>query len=461
MWSRGCTAPEGRIVSKVLKSPVFIVVLAGILIRIVLMPILTYDFDISHWALIIGNMQSGNDLYGLAGYYYTPIWGYILGFLSLIQDLFLNMGATGMRVTEMIPIEGLAYPYYTANLTTLSFNIFIKVALLLCDLAVAYILYWVVKERTGDTKKATFGMALWFLCPVVIYMCGIQAQFDTFSVLIFMLAVVAAYKGRYTLAGFVFATSILLKFFPMFCAIVLVAYVLKKHREDGQGMRNLAHALIGAVAGVIIWMLPSILNGTFADALTFVTNRISAQASIIVIANYVAIFIALAGMVFSGYRMHKSEGDVDADYFKYMFMAIASSMFMGFAPQYMLVMIPLLVIYMTDSGKRRLLICWILASVGSVLLALSLNNFSLFASLAVDTGWISPEWVINAVHGMNATFLGITWIYWGAAGASIMMLIGFALIFFFFFEKQIRARIGSIDRLMGRIEKRWGEKHGV
>ena len=49
------------------------VLIIGLAIRFVLMPLLTYPFDVEHWAIIIQNIESGNGLFGLTGYFYTQI----------------------------------------------------------------------------------------------------------------------------------------------------------------------------------------------------------------------------------------------------------------------------------------------------------------------------------------------------------------------------------------------------
>lgn len=456
MVPRDDIAPSGRkSMFVIMGRSLFIAIAIGVAVRLVLMPLVTYDFDIYHWAMTIGNFQSGNGLYGLAGYYYTPVWGYILGFLSLIQDFFVNSGVFGMRFTDLLPVEGLAHPFHTATITQIDFNVTVKIALLICDILVAYLVYWLIKDRTGDENKASIGLALWFLSPPVMYMCGVQAQFDTFSALLFMLTVVAVYKDRCFLAGFLFATTVLLKFFPMFCAVVLVAYVLKKHSSDGQAYRKLAAALVGGALGLTIWIMPEVLSGTLFDMLSFVTNRVAESQSLMhTVVSYLSTFLALTGMLYFGYRMKVSEGDTDSDFLKYMLMAMASAMLMAFGPQYIIVILPLLAVFAMEQGGRRHIICWALISAGAFAMAISYNNFSIFSALAEATGWVSPEWVVAGLSGMNSTFLGVTWVVWFSMLSLVFQLIGVWLIFFYHFEDAIRGRIGPVDRFMTSLETR-------
>ena len=73
-----CGQTASRLTDTCLRHPVITILSVALLVRLVLMPLLTYDYDIYHWAVIIQNFQSGNGLYDVAGYYYTPTWGYIL-----------------------------------------------------------------------------------------------------------------------------------------------------------------------------------------------------------------------------------------------------------------------------------------------------------------------------------------------------------------------------------------------
>ena len=57
--------------------PLLAVILAGVILRL-LITSLSMIYDTNYWALVIRNIDSGNGLYGLDGYFYTPVWGYLL-----------------------------------------------------------------------------------------------------------------------------------------------------------------------------------------------------------------------------------------------------------------------------------------------------------------------------------------------------------------------------------------------
>ncbi len=63
---------------------ILLFVVMGLAVRLVVGCVLTYTFDVTSWARIITNFETGNGLYGLDGYNYSPPWGYVLGTFSVI-----------------------------------------------------------------------------------------------------------------------------------------------------------------------------------------------------------------------------------------------------------------------------------------------------------------------------------------------------------------------------------------
>lgn len=107
---------------------------------------------------------------------------------------------------------------------------------------------------------------LWFFCPVVVYMCGIQAQFDCFSALMALLAVLLMRKEKFLLAGMMLALAMLLKLWPGALVFVFIPYVLNRYGRD-EGLRKLAVLVFGAVVTIAVIFAPSIANGSFVDSL--------------------------------------------------------------------------------------------------------------------------------------------------------------------------------------------------
>ena len=437
-------------VSSFLRKPLVLMVLVGLLIRLVLMPILTYDFDMYHWALIISNINSGHGLYELDGYYYTPVWGYFMGTISMFQG-FLTDGLLGIRSTDMLPIEVMNHRFHIATITTISFNVLMKIPMIICDLAVGYLIYWLVKDRTGDKKKAATGFGLWFFCPIVIYMSAVQGMFDTISALLLLLTVITLYKDKCLVCGMMFAAAVLLKFFPLFCIFVLISYIIVKHRDDGLAKRKVLEAVIGAAVMSAVLMLPLIINGQVGDALTFITGRTGEGGWGVIFTLADSIIVVMASLLF-GYLMYrKSAENADKYLFIYTLLAITASATISVTPQYVIVVIPFLILFIL-SEDRSYIRCWIVIGVAAFLGAFLLNNYSLFCSLAVHTDLVSPGWVIDGMHLLETEVFGVPLILGLTSIVNVFQFIGLLLVFAFYFADVINERFPRLGRIILRIK---------
>ena len=424
-----------------LRKILIIIVLIGLAVRLALIPLLTYEYDIYHWGVIIENINSGNNLYDLTGYFYTPTWGYIMGSISAFSDIFLNVDTMGMTFTDLLPIEDLEYRFHIATISTIPFNLMMKVPFVICDILVGYILYKLIFKYTDSKRKATYGFGLWFLCPIVIYMSSVQVMFDTISALLLLLTIIMLSKDKCFLAGALFSTVVLLKFFPAFCVLVFLGYIWVKHRDDGLAKRKIAEAILGAGIMALVLFLPQILNGQIEDTLSFIIGRVSGDTNLSgTILTAAGILAAVLGMIYFGYRMFKEKKEnADKALFKYAFLALACSMFMSFGPQYVIVMIPLLVfhIFTSDISYRK---CWILISVSTFVVALTYNNFSLLCSIAEYTSLVDTEWILSAMSVLEGMLFNMTYMEIIVFIFSTIECIGLFMIFVFHFSDSINEK---------------------
>ena len=430
-----------------LRKILIIIVLIGLAVRLALMPLLTYEYDIYHWGVIIENINSGNNLYDLTGYFYTPTWGYMMGFISTFSDIFLNVDTMGMTFTDLLPIEDLEYRFHIATVSTIPFNLMMKAPFVICDILVGYILYKLILKYTDSKRKATYGFGLWFLCPIVIYMSSVQVMFDTISALLLLLTIIMLYKDKCFLAGALFSTVVLLKFFPAFCVVVLLGYIWVKHKDDGLAKRKIAEAMLGAGIMALILFLPQILNGQMEDTLSFIVGRVSGDTNILgTILTMAGIAVAVLGMIYFGYRMFREKKEnADKALFKFAFLALVCSMFMSFGPQYVIVMIPLLIfhIFTSDISYRK---CWVIISVSTFIVAITYNNFSLLCSLAEYTSLVDTEWILSAMPVLEGKFFNMTYMEIIVFIFGAIECIGLLMILVFHFSDGINTKwpkIGS------------------
>lgn len=436
-----------------IRSTFFIALVAGILIRCFCIPF-TYDYDTYHWAVIIQNIDSGNGLYELFGYYYTPVWGYIMGFIDMFSNTFLSVSELGTHVSGLLTVEDLENMRHVATVTSPEFNALMKIPIILCDLFVGYILYRFVGDWTGDRRKGGLAFALWFLCPIVVYMSSVQGMFDSFSALLILLSILLVLKGHYFSGGFMLALSTLLKLFPGSVVFVFIGLVLARHRCDGLAKRNLALAVTGALLCFFIILLPNIIEGNVADSITFISDRAGGfTLNLDTIFSMGGILIALPFMIFMGHMMYRTKEDIDRKFLIYTLLVLTISMFMNIGPQYVIVLLPFLVILIC-SYDRSYVVCWALIGFGAFLSAFVLNNYSLLMSSSVYLGWPPYDVILSGFDWTEAYLFGTN------SFRSIMNSVGYAfmgagliLIFVFHYEDVLVRKCPKAEKYIEKIRR--------
>lgn len=425
--------------------------IAGLSIRFALLP-LSYEYDIYHWAMILQNINSGNGLYELNGYFYTPVWGYVLGAIDSFWNTFLSIDVFGMRIDELLSVENMAHMNHIATITTLEFNYALKIPLIIIDVIVGTIIYSVVKSLTNSGKKAEIGFALWFLCPIAIYMSSVQGMFDNMVGLITLLSVLLVLKRYYFMGGIMLMTGILMKLYPGFALSVIIALIYARKKNSKDLLINLGRLFAGGVCAFAVLMLPTMLDGTFWQAFTFITDRSGGFTGVGGIFWIIGLAISAAAMIFFTITMARSKGDnVDNNFLKYTMLALIGGIIANLGPQYPLVVLPLMCIYIVTID-RSYLICWLLIGTGCTLQALVLNNYSLLMSLASYTGLVSFDTIIWGLDWTEAYIIGTN------SFRSIMNTVfsmiaftGLILAIIFHFQDVLNTKIPKIGKLIRKI----------
>lgn len=255
-----------------MRHPLLFIVILGLAIRFVLAPTLTFNIDMGYWTQIINVFENGFGLYGTNGYYYTPIWGYILGADSALMDL-LGIVNRGTFVEDFVPLINEQFKI-NAFVTSLGFNFMVKLPLILVDLAIGVLLYQLAMRFTKDRVKALLAFMLWMLCPLAITQSAVHGMFDNVSVLLILLSMIMAYDRHYFFAGLSFSAAVFTKFFPLFFIFFLVAIVIKHEGTGKQGINSLSKAIGGSLIGAVLIYLPNIIKGDFWMSLYFLGYRV-------------------------------------------------------------------------------------------------------------------------------------------------------------------------------------------
>ncbi len=421
--------------------------LVGLAVRFAVLP-LTYEYDIYHWAVVIQNIESGVGLYTLDGYYYTPVWGYILGAMDAFWNAFLSIDVFGTQVWELLGVQNMENMNHVASVTTPEFNTALKMFLIIVDLVVGLVVRRVAADMTSDARRGDIAFALWFLCPVAIYMSSVQGTFDAISGLLTLLSVMLVLKDRYFVGGFALSIGILLKLYPGFALPVMVALIYAR-RSNETMLRDLAMLFAGGIAAFLVIMAPTFADGTFMDAFTLVTDRSGGGDLTDSLFGGLGIVIALVLTIVFTVAMARSR-DPDGSFLRYAMLALIGGIFANIGPQYPLVVIPLLCVYIATTD-RSYMTCWILIGFGCFLEALALNNYSLLMSAASYWGWPSFDTVLSGLDWTEAYVFGTNSFRSIANSVFLLVIaIGLVLALLFPYEDRISDRFPKLASAIHR-----------
>jgi hypothetical protein len=250
-----------------------IIILLSLVVHFACTVLFVHLGDSQVWPTIMQSVESGNDTYGIMADYYTPLWGYMLAFLSMLNDLLGAIPVFGDRFTEFLPFLDTLRSWKVTVISP-ELNMAIKFPLGVFDVAVGWQIFCIVRKYRPD-RDALIAMAMWCFCPICIYMTAVQGQFDCICVLLFLLAVRWAGWGRPFAAGMAFALAVWLKVFPAVAILALTGYVWSIRRDHGDQVRQVLLAVLGAVLVSAAVMIPPLIDGELDDVFLFLTYRSS------------------------------------------------------------------------------------------------------------------------------------------------------------------------------------------
>lgn len=430
-----------------IRHPLLTVFLIGTVIRIAIGPLsIVYDSDF--WVLVIRNLEAGEGLYGMHGYFYTPVWGYILGLVAALQDVFLDIGESAVRVTEALFVEG-SGPYFSATIPSLAMIYSIKVPLYICDAITAFVVMKLVEEKTEDRGKALLAFTLTFLSPVLLMSSGVISMPDTISAMFAVLTIYCLTRGHHFVAGMTFSIAVLVKFFPAFMIFVLVGYILARDADDTRrAMANVGVAALGAAAIVFAIFLPQIMEGSLESCFRFISDRTGTSAEdgfaslIAGIFRFMVYGAVLLISVYIGHRMSRCrEEDLELVLMRNCF--VIATLLLVYPPttQYIVILVPFLAYWIAVSD-RRFILSWKILAVGAMIYESASIALQLLPS-AVWAGVPSIDFAVSAFSFMYSPFIGpvtlgnIQFIIGG-----VLQCFAIFLTLWMMFGGRIRERIG-------------------
>lgn len=444
-----------------IKHPILTIIVIGLILRLIL-SVFTVIYDSEYWSLVIRNIKMGEGLYGVTGYYYTPVWGYLLGLLGAFQSFFLDIGEMGIKVVEFAPAELNKYGFITSIAPSLILIYSIKIPLIVCDLLLAFASYVMAKEFGLDEKRSILVFALVFLCPIIMYSSAMVVMPDVISAL-FMVLTIILLKRRYNfIAGICLSIAILTKFFPVFLFFPLVAYVLATNKEDNKTMaKEIGMAAAGFVLISVILFLPQIMTGDISKCFVFLTDRsggsiptsgssgITLDSVIDFLIGKTRILMYLAVIIVSivlAVRLYKDEKvDLNDNLIRCCFIVMMLCMLYPPTEQYIVVLVPFLAYWICAKDKKYI-VPWTIFIVSTIIMAFALNT-NMLLPWAAWTDIVSVDALWNVFSFFNApigptNLISIQYIIGG-----VIQYIAIFMIFWMFFGESIttfiKAKLGK------------------
>ena len=419
-----------------MKHPLITLLVVGLIIRFVLAPLLTFNIDMGYWTHVIGVFENGFGLYGTAGYYYTPIWGYILGGVMFFNDM-INMADMG---TFLDPLASMINDEFKVSdfVTSLSFNVSVKIPLIITDIVTGVLIYKLVERWTGSQTKSALAFLLWFLSPLVITESAVHGTFDNFSVMFTLLAIMFCLDRKYIIAGAAFSVAVFTKFFPIFFIFYLpniirgefweslyfLAYRMGISRETLASIGTVKTIVILSAAVVVIaavlWIISKYGNdivNSLKDKKKTVAKVLAIAAALLIIAyafklvislitgdmsSFESIGMALVTMVtifsvflelYLAYRLLIIDEPTDKQIITIMMLSALAILLWPTAPSYVLILFPFVIIYACCVDVKYVKPAFAI-SVFVALGEITAYVVSM-SSLSVYTGWIDVSVIIG------------------------------------------------------------------
>jgi len=240
---------------------------AGIIVRLILMPITAHPFDVYAWYLITEDIAE-NGPFGLQNF--PPLWGHYF----LVSVSYAYSWLTQILPAGTVPMNSISpalnfYPTFNIQVVPgLLYNFVVKFPFLISDILVTLLLYKIVAELTGKKALAETAALFWFLNPFLIWISAGWGMWDTLPVLFSLAAFYFLLKNQIGFSGVFLGLGVAAKLYPLLFLVPFTVYLLKKSPEDKRWQKSLRFYLAFAGVSLLLFlpyigMLASFLNSYF------------------------------------------------------------------------------------------------------------------------------------------------------------------------------------------------------
>ena len=266
----GIQARIGAIMSQ---HTLLLIVVAGLLIRIILMPITAHPYDVYAWYTLSMDSLKNPTVYV---YNFPPLWyNYMMLPIAHAYSLLSQVFPTGTIPMASLPSALNFYPSMGVDYVPgMLFNTIVKIPFLLSDILLTLLLYKTLMEFTKNKGLAEKASLLWFLNPFVIWISAGWGMWDTMPALFSLASFYLIQKKRITLSAISLSLGVASKLYPALFIVPIAFYILKSKSYDEKYKSSLKYFLAFLVTSTLLF-LPyfGIISSFFSSY--FMTNPAS------------------------------------------------------------------------------------------------------------------------------------------------------------------------------------------
>jgi len=217
-------------------------------LRLLLAPFLSHPFDMRVFMAVGKAVANGMTPYGQ----YT------------LQSMFSNIGHFHLYGT----FSGIGYPppwglicglMYSFSSVIAPVNLYVyvfalKVPVIMAELAVAYVVYWILKPEIGE-KHASKTLLLFLFCPFILAVGTVWGMFDVLA-LLFALLSAHSLRGNWVRSSLYLSIASVLKVFPI---VLAPLYALFLYRSSKSAAAKFLVLTVGV--SVFLALLPMAVFG--------------------------------------------------------------------------------------------------------------------------------------------------------------------------------------------------------
>ena len=217
----------------------------GLLTRFALSFWTGHPWDFEVFIRVGSNVANGGNLFQSKNYYVEglgqPIFPYVTG-LGYPPAWGLY-AALAYKIYRFIPISPFLYYFM------------LKLAPILGDLAVTYMIFLLTLKSTHSIQKAMWNSLIFFLCPFVIFISSVWGMFDSLPTFFTLTSILLLLSGRLYLSAFCLGLGIYVKIIPVIYLPIQLLFINKK-----AGIKEaIIYFLISCEVPFVLTLVPTIL----------------------------------------------------------------------------------------------------------------------------------------------------------------------------------------------------------